>query len=129
MLYRILLITTIFIIHPLILFSQNHREQYDSFKESVIDKYKSFREDCNLKYADFLRTSWKRYEGKAPIPMPKDESPVPPKPYIGENDIPHIDTKPEEIDPIDISPQPKPIEPIKEIPTPDEDYFTLKFYG
>lgn len=110
------------------MFSQNHREQYDSFKESVIDKYKSFREDCNLKYADFLRTSWKRYEGKAPIPMPKDESPVPPKPYIGENDIPHIDTKPEEIDPIDISPQPKPIEPIKEIPTHDEDYFTLKFY-
>ena len=60
--------------------------------------------------------------------MPKDESPVPPKPYIGENDIPHIDTKPTEIDPIEITPQPKPIEPIKEIPTHDEDYFTLKFY-
>lgn len=127
MLYRIILITTTFIIHPLILFSQNQREQYDLFKGSVIDEYKSFREDCNLKYADFLRASWDWYEGKTP-PMPKDESPVPPNPYIGENNRSNIDTEPEEIDPIVASPQPKPIEPIKEIPTLDEDYFTLKFY-
>ena len=43
--------------------------------------------------------------------------------------MPHIDSTPVEIDPIDIRPQPKPIEPIKEIPTLDEEYFTLKFYG
>ena len=71
MVYRILLITTTFIIHPVVLFSQNQREQYDSFKGSVIDKYKSFREVCNLKYADFLRTSWDWYDGNVPIPIPR----------------------------------------------------------
>lgn len=61
--------------------------------------------------------------------MPMDEIPVPPKPYIGENNLFCTDTKPIEIEPIKIEPQPNPIEPIKEITTHNEDYFNLKFYG
>lgn len=113
----------------IICYAQSSEEMYHNFKQQVNKDYNSFRDECNQKYVKFLMNAWEWYEGKAPIPLPNNESPVPPKPYIGENDIPHIDTKPEEIDPIKITPQPKPIEPIKEIPTNDEDYFTLKFYG
>lgn len=110
-------------------FSQNYRSDYDLFKNNAQNSYHSFRDECNRMYVEFLREAWDWYEGKAPIPMPKDESPVPPKPYIGEKEVPHIDIEPVEIDPIDVNPQPKPIEPIKEIPTPDNEYFTLDFYG
>ena len=110
-------------------YSQSFEEKYRHFQQSAQNTYHSFRDECNLKYAQFLRFSWGWYQETAPIPTPKDEGPVPPTPYIGENDMPHIDTQPVEINPIDISPQPKPIEPIKEMPTSEEDYFTMKFYG
>ena len=126
---RYLIIIFILALSEPLVFAQSFKEQYEQFKNNAQNSYSSFRDECNHRYIKFLAESWDWYEGKAPIPMPKDESPVPPKPYVGENDIPHIDTKPVEIDLIDIGPQPKPIEPIKEIPTPDEEYFTLKFYG
>lgn len=129
MLYRIILITTTFIIHPLILFSQNQREQYDSFRESVIVEYNSFRKDCNLKYADFLRTSWEWYKGNEPLPTPKEEVTVPPRPYKGEHNVIPISVAPQPIHPIEDVPQPKPIEPIQEVPQPEEDYFPVLFYG
>lgn len=125
---RNLIIVFILTLSEPLIFAQSFKEQYEQFKKNAQISYSSFRYECNQRYIKFLAEAWDWYEGKAPIPMPKDESPVPPKPYIGENDIPHIDTKPTEIDPIEITPQPKPIEPIKEIPTHDEDYFTLKFY-
>ena len=95
----------------------------------IYSDYTSFREECNQKYVEFLRNSWSWYEGKAPLPVPEEESPVPPRPYNGENGLPDIDTKPVEITSIDNNPQPKPIEPIREIPNPNQDYFTLCFYG
>ena len=126
---RNLIIVFILTLSEPLISAQSFKEQYEQFKNNAKNSYSSFRDECNQRYIKFLAEAWDWYEGKAPRPMPKDESPVPPKPYIGENDKPHIDTKPIEIDPVDNNPQPKPIEPIKEIPTPDEDYFTLKFYG
>lgn len=111
------------------LYGQSLKDEYEKFKINAHMEYISHRNACNQKYTEFIRNSWSWYEGNAPMPRPKEESPIPPKPYIGENNRSNIDTKPEEIDPIDVSPQPKPIEPIKEIPTHDEDFFTLKFYG
>lgn len=120
----------IFIFVQLCAYSQDQfYNEYNEFKKTQIEKYQKYRSECNQRYINFLKNSWDLYEGKAPIPMPKDESPVPPKPYNGKNDLPHIDTKPKEIDPIDINPQPKPIEPIKEYSNPDEDYFSFSFYG
>ncbi len=58
------------------------------------------------------------------MPVPKEESPVPPMPYNGEDSLPDIDIKPVEIAPINNNPQPKPIEPIREIPNPNIEYFT-----
>lgn len=112
-----------------IAYGQTPTEEFENFRRAAHIEYASFRAECNKKYADFLRNSWSWYEGKAPMPIPKEESPVPPKPYIDEKDKPHIDTKPVEIMPVDNNPQPKPIEPIREIPNPNQDYFTFSFYG
>ena len=109
--------------------AQSLEETYRNFKQQAYSDYTSFREECNQKYVEFLRNSWSWYEGKAPLPVPEEESPVPPRPYNGENGLPDIDTKPVEITSIDNNPQPKPIEPIREIPNPNQDYFTLCFYG
>ena len=100
---RNLIIVFILTLSEPLIFAQSFKEQYEQFKKNAQISYSSFRYECNQRYIKFLAEAWDWYEGKAPIPMPKDESPVPPKPYIGENDIPHIDTKPTEIDPIEIT--------------------------
>ena len=103
--------------------------KYSEFRDKVVGRYSSFRDSCNQKYADFLRTSWEWYEGKAPLPLPKDKKPVPPRPYEGDNgDVP-IAVTPVKVDPIVPAPQPKPVEPIRETPTPPAESFTVKFYG
>lgn len=112
-----------------IAFAQSFKEQYDQYKNNAQNSYSSFRNECNQIYVDFLRQSWNWYEGKAPIPNPKEEAPVPPRPYNGEENLPNISSIPIETKPIDKNPQPKPIEPIREIPNSDIDYFTFNFYG
>ncbi len=109
--------------------AQSLIDKYESFKQQAHQNYSSFREECNQKYAEFLRNSWSWYDGKAPMPVPKEESPVPPMPYNGEDSLPDIDIKPVEIAPINNNPQPKPIEPVREIPNPNIKYFTFSFYG
>lgn len=109
--------------------AQSLIDKYESFKQRAHQNYSSFREECNQKYAEFLRNSWSWYDGKAPMPVPKEKSPVPPMPYNGEDSLPDIDIKPVEIAPINNNPHPKPIEPIREIPNPNIEYFTLSFYG
>lgn len=109
--------------------AQSLINKFENFKQQAHQNYYSFREECNEKYAEFLRSSWAWYEGSAPIPLPKEELPVPPRPYQKKDDSPSIDTTPLEIDPIDYHPQPKPVEPIKEIPILDEKYFSFNFYG
>ena len=94
-------------------YSQSFLEQYQNFKKEVESKYTSFREDCNKEYAQFLLTAWDWYEGNAPLPLPKDDNPIPPKPYDGrENETPIV-INPIDVNPIEETPQPKPIEPIK----------------
>ena len=110
-------------------YSQSLRVRYKDFKKQTESKYTSFREDCNKQYAQFLLTVWDWYEGKTPLSLPMDNNPLPPKPYNGRNNDAPIVISPIGVNPIKNIPQPKPIEPIKEIPTLDEDYFTLKFYN
>lgn len=110
-------------------YSQSFVEQYQNFKNDIELQYSSFREDCNQKYAEFLLTAWEWYEGNAPIPLPMDVNPVPPKPYNGEEQDAPIAVEPIAIRPIDDTPQPLPVEPIKEQTLPDEKYMSFDFYG
>lgn len=110
--------------------SQDFREQYEQFKKKTIQEYSSFRDECNQKYAEFLRQAWDWYEGKAPMPLPKEKNPVPPRLYLPDEDRDEpIYITPTDISPIDTEPQPKPIEPIRETPSPQNDYFEFDFYG
>ena len=110
------------------IYSQDFSKQYEEFKKESHQNYSSFRDECNQKYADFLRTAWDWYEGKAPLPIPKEKNPVPPRPYepIDENPIA---VEPTPVNPVEPKPQPKPISPIRENPNPEEVAFPVKFFG
>lgn len=108
---------------------QTMSEKYNQFKNEASSKYSSFRENCNREYAQFLLTAWDWYEGKTPLSFPKDNNPIPPKPYDdNKHDTPTV-INPVDVSPIEETPQPKPIVPIKEQPTPEEKYFSFDFYG
>lgn len=109
--------------------AQSLIDEYDSFKQQACKDYASFRGDCNTNYADFLREAWAWYEGKAPIPKPKDDNPIPPKPYQDEKHPCPVVINPNPVEPILITPQPRPIEPIKEIPQPTDEVISVQFYG
>jgi len=127
--YRILILLSLVLMTKGTMYSQSFLAQYQDFKKNAESKYTSFREDCNKEYAQFLLTAWDWYEGKIPLPLPKDDDPIPPRPYEGrDKDIP-IEINPIDVNPIEEIPQPKPIEPIIEQPTPDENYFSFDFYG
>lgn len=108
---------------------QNFVVDFKAFKKEAQSTFYSFRVECNKKYAEFLRNAWDWYEGKSPMPIPKDEIPVPPRPYIEEDSVPTIESNPIQIEPIENIPQPKPIEPIKENPFQENKYFSFDFYG
>ncbi len=124
---RSLLVSIILL--PLISYSQDFKKQYASFRRNTEETYNSFRQECNRKYVEFLRTSWSWYEGKSPIPMPKDDKPIPPQPYVKVDNDSSIVIVPVDHSPIDESPQPIPIEPIREMPLSDEVYISFDFYG
>jgi len=122
-------IAILLLCHTLCLSAQNIKAIYEDFRKEAEHEYSSFRDECNKKYAEFLLTAWDWHEGKAPMPMPKDERPVPPKPYDGKGHDTPVEVLPISIKPIEDTPQPKPIEPIKEQSTPEDNYFTFDFYG
>lgn len=111
-----------------LLFSQDFSKHYEDFKKSAHQNYNSFRDECNQKYADFLRTAWDWYQGEAPLSIPKEKNPVPPRPYepIDENPIA---VEPTPVQPVEPMSQPKPISPIRENPNPEDIPFPVKFYG
>lgn len=76
-----------------------------------------------------MLTAWDWYEGKAPLPLPKDDNPVPPKTFGDNRKENPIIVRPIDVAPIEYAPQPKPIEPIKENQSSDEDYFSVAFFG
>lgn len=114
---------------PLLAKSQSFQEQYEQFKSEAQNSYSSFRDECNQRYIMFLKETWATYEGKSPVPMPKDETPVPPKPYQENPNESPVVINPDPVKPIEVLPQPKPIEPIKENQESKGDYFSVKFFG
>lgn len=128
---RVFLLLYFTIAYSFILLSQTPKEQYDAFKQETRAAYLNFRNECNQKYIDFLRQSWDWYEGKAPLPVPVELTPVPPRPYDEKEQPAPIEATPTPVDvePVAPEPQPKPVEPVKEVPTPKDDYFAFDFYG
>jgi len=76
-----------------------------------------------------LRTAWDWYEEKAPLPLPEDDRPVPPRQFDGNSKENPIVINPIDVAPIEDTPQPKPIEPIRERPVPERDYYSVAFFG
>lgn len=112
---------------------QSFQEQYRRFREETAQEYNSFRCQCNDEYAGFLRQAWTSFEGKAPVPRPREENRIGPKPFDfkdnnhDDSDIPVIvaaDTVPRN----NIGPQPKPFEPIRETPANNLEPITFDFY-
>ena len=101
-----------------------------AFDKAAKERYESFRDQCNKTYAEGLRQAWDIYQGRKPVPLPKEE-PLPPVPYEDKGEP--IEDKPvviEEV--IDIpapTPQPQPVEPIEEKPQPVEQWLTFTLYG
>lgn len=113
-------------------YSQNNDPSaiYEDFKKSAQQNYNSFRDECNRKYAEYLRTAWEWYQGEAPLPIPDEMNPRPPRPYDKENHI----GEDKQINPVIVNPipsieQPKPVKPIYETPAKDVDTVEVAFYG
>lgn len=109
-------------------FAQSFQEQYNSFKKEVHQNYASFRDECNKKYIQFLIDAWGWYSGEEPTPIPNDNL-IPPKPYEKGKEQQPIVVTPQLVTVPQPKPQPKPIEPISEVPQQEENYLSFDFYG
>lgn len=128
------IITSAVIISATACFAQrDFKAEYEAFKNQTKKEYSDFRDKCNKEYANFIRNAWAIYKGEKPIPQPKEE-PAPPMPHIS-TVPPTINTVPVTLDTViqaprpNLIPQPKPIAPIKEMPSPTDSYHTFTFLG
>ncbi len=124
------LVLLIIVLISLNVFSKDDfSESYVKFRNEQKKIFGSFRDECNRKYVEFLLTAWDWYEGKAPMPLPEEKNPVPPQPYDDKVDTEPVTIQPVQVQPIEDSPQPMPVEPIREDLSGDEDSFSVSFFG
>lgn len=109
--------------------AQSFQDSYEAFRKSAAGQYSSFRQECNRRYAEFLRGAWERFEGNAPMALPQDKEPVPPRPYVDEDQGQEVVAVPEPVAPVTPAPQPLPVEPVRENPLADEAWHEFDFYG
>lgn len=103
--------------------------EYEDFKKQTLQEYSDYRHRVNLEYSDFIRKNWEEYSAFAPIPKPKENNPIPPKPYEIPIDNNPISIVPDEVPIAEPLPKPDPIAPIQEIPHPVENRVQFIFYG
>lgn len=100
------------------------RKAYEEFKQQAQQKYNNFRKESNEQYAMFLKQAWEQYKALPAIPHPK-EKPKPPIIFSEEDKNKPIENIPipikNVVSPPGPTPQPIPIEPIKEH-TQQEEY-------
>lgn len=116
---------------PKLAAEDDFRTKYNAFKEQAVGRHASFRDSVNAEYARLLQTAWEWYEGHAPLPLPKDDKPVPPQPYVPDDDERReaVVVQPVQVEPIEPAPQPTPVAPIKEEFSAAEQNFKFPFYG
>ncbi|MDE6552606.1 MAG: hypothetical protein K2K98_06580 [Muribaculaceae bacterium] len=97
--------------------AQDFAREYAEFKKQAESRYGEFRKECNKKYIEFLKKSWERFESKPPIPTPKDDDEIPPRPYVKDEEEKESIT-PDDNYPVDDRINERPIEeiPIEETP-------------
>lgn len=109
-------------------FVNKMNKDYGTFVNKANEDYESFRNKANEDYAKFLEKSWNDYKATKPL-KGKDRTPTPP--VIYDNEPVKDNTKPikEVVKPTPPpTPQPLPVEPIKEIPKINR-WFGFTFYG
>lgn len=108
---------------------ENAASFYNNNKNDAMSSYNTFREKANRNYIEALKNAWSDYSKLAPIPKPKEYSPIPPKPYIEPIESNPISVVPEEVPVVPPTPRPQPIEPIQENDKSDEQIVRFSFYG
>lgn len=115
--------------------NNNAKEEYERFRQQAHKDYADFRKQCNEKYARFLKEAWESYKAGPVIPKPKDETVPPVVMPIEEQEKPVV-PKPVPIDTVvappvieEPKPQPKPVAPIYEVPTPVVTFLEFQFFG
>lgn len=108
------------------------RKSFENIRKAARGGFEDFRKQAMADFIKFARNPWREFEETAPIPMPK-EDPIPPVVMPKEDEDKPIENKPIKIkgviSPISIVPQPKPIEPIKEVPVSNVKYVQFSFFG
>lgn len=110
-------------------FFNNFASFYNQNKEQAKTTYNNFREKANQEYIEFLKKAWGDYDKFSPLPNPKEENPIPPRPYEEQIEENPISVVPDEVPIVVPRPQPQPIEPIQEFPQPIENRVLFNFYG
>lgn len=122
---------------------QNFRDKFNQFTKQNQEKFNDFRAECNRKYTEFVRKAWKKFEQEPVVERPKDQRV---KPMVVPDTVStdrllffkrlkHKIKKEIQVDHLlaNVAPQPKPVEPIQEVPVPEEmkvfDDMPFTFYG
>lgn len=109
-------------------FRQKMLNEYGKTKSEMRKDYDSFRSRVNADYANFLRKAWDEGKVIAPIPKPKEDTPVPPVVFEDSKDTTIVEMDIVPIVKPQPMPSPQPIEPIKENENKTE-VFPFDFYG
>jgi len=122
---------TVAICHAQKLDTSKSRNEMDKFVQSMTDDFNNFRRQSMEQFAEFVKNPWKEFEETKPVPKPTPK-PVPPVIMDDDKDKP-IEDKPiiieEVVEPIIEEPQPKPVEPIEEVPVITPSYLNFAFFG
>ncbi len=108
------------------------RSGFEEFRKAVHDDFQNFRNKVMEEYIEFVRNAWQEFEAKPPIEAP-DERPLPPDVIPDEGDGKPIENVRIPIDDIiplpTVTPQPLPVEPIKEVPVENVKFVNFSFFG
>lgn len=118
-------------------YKKSQKQQFEQYRVQKKRDFEEYRRKRNEEFARFIRKDWVRKTPSPVIPRPK-ETPVPPVVAPINKDKP-IETTPKPL-PFDEvvtipqpKPQPKPVEPIEEVPVapidPPVSYAHFSFYG
>lgn len=108
------------------------RKGLDNFRREVRKDFDDFRRQAMNEFVDFVRNPWKEFDHTPAVPMP-EEKPVPPVVMPKEDKNKPLLDRPVKINdviqPIVVLPQPKPVEPIIEVPVTVVRYTEFSFFG
>lgn len=111
---------------------QQAKSSFDEFRKSVYSDFNNFRRKCMEDYIAFVRNPWKAFEETKPVPKPIEKD-VPPVTMPKEDqskpkkDVPVVIDEVVSVQPT--VPQPKPVEPVREVPVVEAKNVTFTFFG